>query len=398
MATILFAYEFGAGLGHLNRLLAVAKRLPEHRLVFALPDIALGRPVLERAVGTGFELELGVTWPAPNDPNVRQVPTQTFADVLRLFGFHEVERLRQAVTRWTSLLERLRPDLILSDFAPSLRLASGGRIPNVVVANGYTAPPSGQLFMPMRPWEAIVPPRSRTHEGEMLAAVNTVRASSGDPAIDYVADLFHGDATFVCTLAEFDPYARGRNGGHVWPFNVPSISGPSDAEEKRVFAYFQANHPALPNVIAALGRLGRPAEIYVQGADPRAVAARCARNIGVHPRPADFASVLPRASLLVHHAGLGTAYAGLVAGVPQLVFPLNLEHAITSAGLEAFGATIRERAAPPPEPARLVSAMTRMIDEREHGEAATRAAAILASRRDPGSVEQVVGACRALLQ
>jgi hypothetical protein len=51
MATILFTYEFGAGLGHLNRLLAVATRLTGHRLVFALPDMALGRAVVERKLG-----------------------------------------------------------------------------------------------------------------------------------------------------------------------------------------------------------------------------------------------------------------------------------------------------------------------------------------------------------
>jgi rhamnosyltransferase subunit B len=225
--------------------------------------------------------------------------------VIRLFGFHEVERLGGRVQAWRAILAEVRPDLIVADFAPTLRLASQGTAPTVIVGNGYTVPPRGRVLPPMRPWENGVPARSRKHEGELVAAVNAVRAGLGGAAIDHFADLFHGEASFVCTLDEFDPYRRAREDAPLWPFNVPVIPD-GEAERDRIFAYFQTGHPALGSVLGALSQLGRRAEIYVQGADPRAIAARCPRHVGVHTKPADFAAILPRASLLLHHAGLGT--------------------------------------------------------------------------------------------
>src|SRR4051812_29139948 len=141
MATILFTYEFGAGLGHLNRLIAVAKRLRDsHRLVFVLPDVGLGEPIVRRALGNEVEIRPGISWRAPKDPQVRRVPTHTFADVIRLFGFHKVETLFDSVSCWSDLLRQTGPHLIVSDFAPTLRIATWGRIPTVVVGNGYTVP------------------------------------------------------------------------------------------------------------------------------------------------------------------------------------------------------------------------------------------------------------------
>ena len=103
------------------------------------------------------------------------------------------------------------------------------------------------------------------------------------------------------------------------------------------FRYLPANHPALPPVITALNDLKLPSEIYVPGVAAQALAKRCNPTVRIHGKPADLAHVLPNTSLLIHHGGLGTAYAGLLAGVPQLVLPLNLEHGITAAGLEQFG-------------------------------------------------------------
>lgn len=397
MATILFTYEFGAGLGHLNRLLSVAKLLRDHRCVFVLPDVPLGRDSVLKALGAETEVRQGDVWAAPNDPNARRVPTHTFADVIRLFGFHDVGRLERKVRGWVALLDEIRPDLIVADFAPAVRLAAQGRFPMVVVGNGYTVPPEGRLLPPMRPWEEAVPAQSRAHEGELITAVNTVRGGSSGPPVDYVSDLFQGDATFVCTLSEFDPYRSCRSTAPLWPFNVPVISPEEEDERDVVFAYFQAGHPALNNVLAALSLAGRRAEVFVQSADPRMLASRCSRNVGLHTKPANFASVLPRSSLLVHHAGLGTAYSGLIAGVPQVVLPVNLEHAITTAGLGAFGVARAVSVTPPPTPEQLASSFAEVLRSDGYRVAARQAAASLQQRRDPASVERVVEACRGFL-
>ena len=396
MRTILLTYEFGAGLGHLNRLIAVAKRLAGHRLIFALPDRALGEPVIRRTFGEAADVRSGVIWPAPVDPGVRQVPTHTFADVISLFGFGDPKRLREAAERGRKLLDETAPDLIVADFAPTLRLASEKRVPTIVVGNGYTVPPAGCLLPPMRSWETEVNPVSRAAEARLLAAVNDYRAASGGASIDHFADLLSGDRSFACTVAEFDPYRSVRTAATVWPFNVPDVRpGPVVPERQGspVFCYFQRDHPALHAVIGGISRVKARCEVYVQGADPQVVAARCGRNVAIHRNPVDFSTVLPRTRVLVHHAGLGTAYAGLLAGTPQLLLPLNLEHAITARGVDLFGTSLRLGVNPPPAPEVIARQIEGMLGDAALHARAARAADDLAQRRVADPVAPIAQAC-----
>ena len=110
MSTILLSYEFGSGLGHLNRLIAVARRLPPGcRMVFAVPQPGRQGPIISRALGSEVEVVQGPVWPAPQNPLARQVPTRTFADVATLFGYHLVEKLQHAA-RYTSNVLRQRSE------------------------------------------------------------------------------------------------------------------------------------------------------------------------------------------------------------------------------------------------------------------------------------------------
>ena len=353
MSTILVTYEFGAGLGHLNRLIAVAQRLQgDHNCVFALPDHALGEPIVRRAFGDKVRVLEGVQWPAPNDPNIRKIPTHTFADVITIFRYDDIEMLRAKAAQWHTILQEAAPDLIIADIAPTLRLAVGGKVPMIVVGNGYTVLPRGRVLPPIRPWEAAVPAASRAKEGRLLAAVNVVRARSRGEAVDFFSDLFSGEQTFVCTFPEFDPYRRFRCKPSLWPFNIPEIPLGRRAVqgiEPLVFVYLPANHPALSPVISALNELNVPSQIYVSGMRAEELAKRCNRTIRIHRRPADLARLLPNCSMIIHHGGLGTAHAGLLGGVPQLVLPMNflstISHprALKSSGWQRDGARGRQR-------------------------------------------------------
>ncbi len=401
MSTILLTYEFGAGLGHLTQLIAIAKHLIEsNRVVFALPDPMRQRDIVHRALGPEVEIRQGTRWPVPKDPKSRRVPTQTFADVLPLFGFHLAEKLFHATRGAAELLREVSPRLIISDFAPTIRIASAGKVPTVVAGNGYSVPPPGKPLPLIRPWGEGMLPQSRANEALLLAAVNQVRARLSGPAIDFIADVFQGEQTFVSTLTEFDPYRNARVTPPVWPFNIPKMPTPRSFGERRgaaIFCYLQNGHPALLSILAALSEIDCDSEIYVQGAGPHFVAERCSRRVRVHTAPANFAEVLPGAMLLLHHAGLSTAYAGLAAGIPQMVLPVQLEHVVTTRGLEQFGSTIPVASRPAPDPARLAARIRDALADTERQHAALQAARQLETRRDDESILRVVAACAAFL-
>jgi rhamnosyltransferase subunit B len=394
---VLFAYELGAGLGHLNRLLAVAKRLaPAVRPIFAIPDVAWGEPHIRTALGSSTQVVQGVRWAPPTSPDARQVPTQTFADVIRLFGFGETATLRSQALAWRAIIKDLSPDLIVADFAPTLRLASEGLVPTVVVGSGYTIPPAGRVLPSMRPWDPRVPPKSRFHEGMLLAAVNEVRDALGGPSVDHFADLLGGEAAFPCTLAELDPYRDTRTGPVWWPFNIPDVrpAGLSGvAGDADVFCYLSAEHPALGSVLKALSALDGRSQLYVSGIDPKIVARRCSARVAIHTKPAAFDRVLPRVRLFIQHGGLGSSYAGLLAGVPQLVLTQNLEQAINAYGVERLGAGKRVSVPPVPSPETLGGEIRRILDNSAAAAKAMAVAEDVASRRHEDPVAAVVSAC-----
>jgi rhamnosyltransferase subunit B len=397
MAKLLFTYEFGAGLGHLNRLLAVATRLREgNELVFVLPHMGLGSVVRE-ILGPQVEIRKGVAWRPPIDPEAKHVPTRTFADVMQLFGYHQVQDLATAAGSWIRILEETAPSVIISDFAPTLRLAAATAIPMIVLGSGYTVPPAHNLLPPMRPWDLSVPPESRMHEFALLAAVNDVCAKLRRPRVDYFSDLFQGDSTFVCTLTEFDPYGKVRSDVLAWPFNVPNMPEAREFCQRRgpvVFCYLQAGHPTLDALLDALGTLDCTCAIYIGGARPRDLVEKCAANIHLYSTPPNLGSVLPETSVLIHHAGLGTAYAGLMAGVPQLVFPVGLEQLITARGLAQFKVTVPVRATPPPEARVLRGIIEVTLSDSARRASSLSAARGLQARRDKHSLDRVAAACR----
>ena len=117
----------------------------------------------------------------------------------------------------------------------------------------------------------------------------------------------------------------------------------------------------------------------------------------VHRKPADFAVSLPSTRVLVHHAGLGTAYAGVLAGTPQLVIPHNLEHAITARGLERFGSAVRLAVSPPLEAPTVARVLRGMLDDADLQSRALQAARELAARRVPDPVGPIAAACGSFL-
>ena len=407
MPTILCTWELGAGLGHLNRLLPIARRLKEagHNIVVAVPNLDAARPVVEKnfpeaadSANGAVRIVQGYSWPAPTDPSARQVPTLSLADVLRLFRFHEFDRLMAATERWAALLDSVAPDLILADFNPTLRLASEGRVPAVVLGNGYTVPPAGRPLPPMRPWQTDIPASSRMHEAEILQVANRVRVQRGGPAVDHLADLFSGERTFVCTIPEFDPYAAYRTVPTLVPFNVPSVAtgpGVEHRQDAPLFVYLPANHPLLRAVFNAVGKIGVPCRAYISEADPELVARIAPRNVLIHRKPAPLGELLPQVRGIIHHAGLATAYAAVLAGVPQLVLPLNLEHSITARGLTTFGTAVAASALDANAP--LDALLNRLLTDRMLWNATAEAARHVAARPVSGAIDTVLDGCLSLL-
>jgi UDP:flavonoid glycosyltransferase YjiC (YdhE family) len=404
MARILFAWEFGAGLGHLMRLMPIADALHDagHEAIFAVQNLRTAHDFLVGRSGGGkaYKILPIPHWQAPRDPKASKQVSYSFADVLKLFQYHDAGLLGAMVAGWAGILKVTAPDLVVADFAPTLALARTGGCPMVVLGNGYTIPPPGRRFPAIRPWNNELPAASLAAEERILRGINDVQAARGGPAVDFVADLFSGDQTFVCTIPEFDPYAAYRDRPSLSPFNLPHIEGHPPIEsrpEDSVFLYLPADHPTLRVVLEAIAELDLDCDAFVRGL-PEAVKAKYASGKRrFYDKPQPLGEILPRMRAIVHHGGLATAYIALLAGTPQLVITRNMEHQVTAHGLTRFKAVRVLTGNRNHSRETVVACLRVLLGAREIRQAAEAAAAALSPRLHHDSVDTVVRACRSRL-
>ena len=397
MAKILFAYEFGAGLGHLSILSAVARPfVREHQVAFAGPDVPLATSYLTPLFGEAIRVHQAPRW-SPAESRIKEFGTfcHTLAETLYLFAFDEEIRLRLACDTWSRIVEAERPDVVVADSAPTARLALEARVPMVVVDTGYTVLPDSRVLPSLRPWQRDVTPRSRSVEARICASVNDQRTALKGKPVDYLGDLFRGDATFVSTLPEFDPYAAFRGSDPYVPFAIPDFAVGRPLLDRTgipIFAYLPGVHPAVPPVIEALNEIDHASRLYVSGVDPAQVARLCRSHVRIHATPADLSTILPECKVVIHHAGLGTTLSAMVAGTPQLTLPAMLENQITAGGLERSGSSINLQIPPVPTKNDIVAYLNTLIDDHRFEMSARDVAGRMGDLRRSDSLIQVVKA------
>ncbi len=250
---------------------------------------------------------------------VSQTPPVSLAEIFVNAGFVDVRLCRPVIRAWHRLLDEIAPDVVLSDFAPSLNVVASGMCPLLVIGNGWTIPPAHELptFAGLRG-----DPVSR-ESGERI--VDTLRAASGGRLqASSFCDLLRGDANFVCTLPQLDPYHRYRAKEYYWPVEIPPPSTEQTNVKDVVAVYLPSDHPALPLVGTLARNLPWRFSVY---AGPMSRPPE--RNMLFSSKPLNLCALLPLTRLAIHHGGLGMANWCLVHCVPQIILPTDTEKLLT---------------------------------------------------------------------
>lgn len=258
-----------------------------------------------------------------HQPRVAGQP-RSLADIFARTGFADAQLCRPVVRAWRRLLAEVRPNVVLSDFSPSLNVASSGRYPRLVIGNGWTLPPEGDL------------PSFDGHVGDGVTHETCVRivealrvASDGHWQESTFSASLRGEANFVCTMPQLDPYNRHRAEGHYWPVEIPAPPACRNDARHVMAVYMPGDHPALPLIEEIAQQV--PWQILAYSGS---VARSPAAGLSYSPEPLDLPSVLPRACIAVHHGGLGMANWCMLHQVPQVIFPTDMEKLLIGKGVQ----------------------------------------------------------------
>jgi hypothetical protein len=338
VATVLFTWELGGGLGHVLPMRPLAAELLRrgHVVFVALRDLT------RCAVAFGHTAVCFVQAPyKPAGPTYVPRP-QSHAHLMANVGFGSPNELYPFACAWRRLLEWVRPGLVVFDHSPTALLAARAiRTRRVLFGTGFCCPPDACPFPAYRDLPAPDDSRIAADERRVLGHVNGVLAQWKLPEIDRLAQLYsETDDTILTTFAELDHY--GDRGGSVRYWGPVITTGgmtpqwPS-GEGPRVYACLKPCD-ALPDLLGALIRRGNPTIIYGDGIGSETTTRFATDTLRFERGPLDLRRVAETCDVIIHNGNHGTAATFLLAGKPMLQLPLTREQAIGARCVADVGA------------------------------------------------------------
>lgn len=338
MSRILFAWELGANFGHLSKQLPVARLLHSrgHEVLFASKDIGIAHRMLAK---DGFRF---VQSPLPRVRGKSIREPASFADILAEFGFSDHETLSGLIRAWQSLFEVYRPDVLVGDYAPAAQFAARlSGLPCMQLATGFDCPPALAPFPCFRPWLGVTQEALLEKEKLLLNNLNAICSRQNVPVFSSLQQALRADITLLATLPELDHYP-GRDGRYIGPlFSVDDGAELhwSERDAPRIFVYLR-QYPELSRVLEALSQCGANVIAFIPGIGDEQRQTFSSEHLQISASPVKLAHLMSRMNLTIIHAGHGLAAASLLAGVPMLMIPTNIEQWLLTHNIERLGAGI----------------------------------------------------------
>lgn len=338
MSRVVFVSELGGGFGHLSKLSLLAEPLTQNACeVFAgLTNSGETRLAGKNLPVNFFDLP---AWPPPIH---RANHALNYAEILARVGYCAPGRLAGALQQWVTILERIRPGLVIGDHAPTALLAARAcGIPQARVGTGFQSPPA-ENPLPALFKESTAQTRKLRAKMDslVLEAINKAMSSYGVKPASRLHKALRIDHDLICTLPETDHYGQ-RPKTHYWgplftlPTGLkadwPAVTG------KRVFVYLNSTTPGLGQLCQALSELDCSALVFVRGISKKQVADLTLANVRVVDTPVDMSAVLESAELIICNGGHGVVSATLLSGRALLVSPLHAEQMMCSNRLSDQG-------------------------------------------------------------
>jgi len=318
-------------MGHVMMLarLAARLRLSNLRLMAVVKEPEAAAALAAR----GIEVFAAPRWPsaAVSPEQIAKTSSASMGDILATAGLADAQGLRQLLSAWDEILLRLKPDLLVTNLAPAAAIVARGRIPVIQVGDGYTLPPDGVEQFPLL--HTMSDPGD---ESLPLAVLNGVLRSRGEPAFDYLPQIFSGDVRMVFTFSLLDPYAAQR----AEPLHGPLVDASpivSDPKRRCIFAYLSRGYPLHREIPDALLAHARQLHIHAPELSDQEVRTLTHAGAMVYRNPATSAQALASSSLVIHLGGSGLAAEALMAGIPQLILSMQIEQWLTGAALQRAG-------------------------------------------------------------
>ena len=387
-------------MGHVAILLPIAEALRDagHEPVFAVSDVKDAKLLLK---DKGIPVYQAPYIPPKSSAQHKNITTHTLADIYHYAGYTKSDLLLALSKAWQDLLEKIKPDLVINEFAPTLALVTLSVIPTLTVGTGYSTPPLGRSMPAIRFWKKELPLDSILREKDMLITINNIRKSLTLPPIMHFSDLFGGEAQLVTTYPVLDCYRAYRQRPAIGPLNQALYRHDISLynyRERRGFVYLNATLANLPLIIQGIKDSGLYCEAYIRGLSEEKRQEYSNPDFVIHTTTQALHEVLPYISLYIHHGGISSSELCLRYGTPQLILANHLEQRVNGSNIAQLGVGILLVPSQLKESQHITKAIASLIDPPVYKVRARHIAQQLEQRYPVNPLAQVMDSCVHWLQ
>ncbi len=336
MATVLLASELGTGPSHYMALLMVARRLREtgQRPLLALRDTISPTMVMHQEEIPVLQAPVWRPGLAPAEGD--QPHPSGYADRLGQIGFDDGALIASMIERWRTLLEHMSPALVVCHDAPGLMLAARGRMPVVVIGDGFSVPPANlDAFPVLWPDQAVL-----YDPGALLANVNAALGETGGSPLPRLPAVMDAEARFACVLPALDPYDGARGGPAIGPLDgLPPPLDPG-APGSGAFIRLRTDFHSADAVLSAVSEQGLTARAVLHGISKDFLGDLHWPGIELLFRRQKLARRVGEAALIIHGGGPAITMISLALGRPQVILPNDPSGRLTGERAADLGAAV----------------------------------------------------------
>ncbi len=332
MRPVLIVWEHGGQLGHLARLIPIAKALRArgHLVVVATPEPAAVWPYFE-TVGVALVATPQVAAERYAGPSLL-CP----ADVWLHCGFANPSAAHGCVVQWLALFDRLKPSAVLIDASPMAQYAATvAGLRTVVLGHGFELPPQvpGLSFAPWMDGTELSIARSEENLALAMKALGTLLGTAADAMPGSADGWLNASQRALCIWPELDHFERAMPEpayiGPIWHTLSESICiGWPDKPGRKVLCYLTLQDRRHNFLWQSLQKQG--ANVVVVSPKSAILPCDAARAWGmtVHTQSVDLEPLLPTCDAVINGGGMGLTSMALHAGKPVMLLPTQLEQAL----------------------------------------------------------------------
>lgn len=330
----LHCWEYGAGLGHITALSNIATRLKklgfENFLINPEGSNYLNGGVFNSVLDMPHIAQLSSS--SPKNPK-RIV---SYNSAVKGFGFNEAKFVFTRLHLWRSLLEKHSPNLVVADYAPAAVFAARSMgIPIVATGNSYTLPPVN-----LQAYPRFVNQIDPVPSAPLLASINQGAKLAGMKQIGALPEIFSADIHACFTMPELDYFAKFRHPKALGPLlgkKPPSIRTRASTDAG-IFVYLTHCSSAVrANLISALAAIDHKVSIYSLRTTKEDRRLAEGTKIRFLEKPLPLSEVCNNNRIVVHLSGHNFTMELLLAGMPQLLLPVDIEKLLLAQSVENRG-------------------------------------------------------------